>query len=45
MALFAEVGVAFALRIVLPDGFDEQMLSVMMDKLHTYEPSRAASEG
>ena len=45
MALCAEVGVAFALRIVLPDGFDGQMLSVMMDKLHTYEPSRAAAEG
>ena len=43
MPLYAEVCVAFALPIALPEGFDGRMLSALMDNLNTYEPTSPAS--
>ena len=50
MPLHAEVCVAFALPITLPEGFDKRMLGAMMTNLKSYEPSlfslaAAASQG
>ena len=39
MPLYAEVCVAFALPIALPEGFDERALSAMMTNLGAYEPT------
>ena len=39
MSLCAEVCVAFALPIALPEGFDERTLGAMMSYLGAYEPN------
>jgi hypothetical protein len=43
MPLHAEVCVAFALPIALPEGFDERALSAMMTNLGAYEPTVSSS--
>ena len=45
MGLVAEVVVAYALPIALPEGFDAKSVSAMMVNLESYEGSLAAAEG